>query len=112
VRTVADRIRKQGEDDVTKAEFMAWMNEWAKSSAGEAAIADAVWSGGIGPVLPNGARRTAGGSLNALVVPSTDPAANGVPNIVAREVQPIVDAAVTKLQDAGSVPAARPAAKK
>lgn len=31
-----------GEDDMTKAEFLSWMTEWAKSTAGRAAIQDAL----------------------------------------------------------------------
>jgi D-alanyl-D-alanine carboxypeptidase-like protein len=102
VRTVADRIRNQG-DDMTKAEFTAWMTEWSNSNAGQAALGAAVAAAGIGPVLPTGGRRTLGGSVNALVVPTGDPSANGVPNIIAREVQPIIDAALQPAAPAAKV---------
>jgi hypothetical protein len=37
-----------GEDDVTKAEFLSWMTEWAKSSNGRLAIQDALLDTNVG----------------------------------------------------------------
>jgi hypothetical protein len=69
------------------------------------AVADEVWAAAIGPVLPSGGRRSAGGSLNALVVPTGDPSTS-VPNIITREVKPLIDAAVAALQAPAGPPTA------
>jgi hypothetical protein len=95
-----------GDDDVTKTEFMAWMTEWAKSDAGEAALGAAVAGAQIGPTLPSGGRRSLGGSVNALVVPTGDESANGVANIINREVLPLLDAAEARIVAAVKPPEA------
>lgn len=42
------RAELNGEDDVTKADFTSWMTEWAKSSAGKAALGAAVLDAKVG----------------------------------------------------------------